>query len=149
MKERKTINVYRLPVSPVDITLTILESPSHVGDFEGSIDLAVPVGSPVFASAEGTVARVRDFGVTYGNDPKFGLDVNYITIKHSHDELSEYLHLAEGSATVKVGEVVYRGQKIAETGLSGWLTAPHLHWMVYRSSGFPCLKIQLENPISN
>ena len=147
MKLRKTINVYSLPVSPADVTLTILESPSHIDDFEGSIDLAVPIGTIVFASADGTVVRVRDDSEKYGNDRKYGQDVNYVTIRHQNDELSEYLHLAKGSANVGVGDKVKRGQKIAETGLSGWLTAPHLHWMVYRSSGFPCLQIQLEKPL--
>ena len=147
MKLNKTSNIYSLPVASENVTLTILDNPSHSGDFEGSIDLAVLVGTDVFASADGIVVRVRDDSDKYGNDQKYGQDVNYITIKHQDSELSEYLHLAKGSVIVKVGDKVERGQKIAETGLSGWLTAPHLHWMVYKTSGFPCLQIQLEKPL--
>jgi murein DD-endopeptidase MepM/ murein hydrolase activator NlpD len=147
MKLNKTSNVYSLPVAFEDVTLTVLDNASHTGDFEGSIDLAVPAGTTVFASADGTVVRVRDDSNKFGNDQKYGQDVNYITIQHQNDELSEYLHLAIDSALIKVGDRVKRGEKIAETGLSGWLTAPHLHWMVYKTSGFPCLQIQLDRPL--
>lgn len=147
MALQKTKNVYSLPVPVESLTQVVKDNPSHIGAYTGSIDLAVPLSTAVLASADGTVTRVRDDSDQYGNSATYGQHVNYITIKHDNDELSEYLHLGKGSALVQVGRAVKRGDKIATTGLSGWLTAPHLHWMVYPVNNFQCMEIQTEQPL--
>lgn len=147
MPLEQTKTIYDLPVPSGSVTLTVMKNPSHIGPYTGSIDLAVPVGTVVCAAADGVVSRVRDDSNSYGNDPKFGQDVNYITINDPGEEIAEYLHLDKGSAKVQVGDQVNRGQPIAQTGLSGWMTAPHLHWMVYRTNPFRCLEIKLEQPL--
>jgi murein DD-endopeptidase MepM/ murein hydrolase activator NlpD len=148
MTNRKTTNKYQPPV-PIDaITLVVRDNASHQGTYKGSVDLAVPVNTPVLAAADGTVTRVRDDSDRYGEDPSFGQDVNYITIEHAGSELSEYLHLARASSKVRPGQKVKQGQEIAKTGLSGWLYAPHLHFMVYESGKqFQCLDIKFEPPL--
>lgn len=144
----KTTNIYAYPVNQDEVTnqVTSTTSGSHTGAYEGSIDFATPLGTEVFAAADGIVQRVRDDSDKYGKTPDFGPDANYITIKHPDNELSEYLHIAKGSATVKVGEHVKSGQGIAKTGLSGWLFEPHLHFMVYktvtRPEDFQCLQVR-------
>jgi len=146
----KTSLTYSLPIPPDTLTSVVRDSISHQGVYRGSIDFAVPLTTPVLAAADGVVTRVRDDSDRHGQDPIFGQDVNYITIEHKNNELSEYLHLALGSAKVKVGQKVRQGQQIAETGLSGWLYAPHLHLMVYQKTknpqDFQCLEIQLRQP---
>lgn len=121
-------------------------SGSHGGLYKGSLDFAVPLGAGVFAAADGVVQRVRDDSDRYGVTPNFGSYVNYITIKHINDEFSEYLHLTKNSANVRIGDTVASGQAIARTGLSGWLFAQHLHFMVYkqttRSENFQCLEVR-------
>ena len=139
---------YSFPISKDSITRIVTNNSSHQGAYENSVDFACELGTPVLAAAEGVVTRARDDNDQYGEDPKYGQLVNYITIKHAHNELSEYLHLAKDSALVKVGDRVKPGQHIATTGLSGWMTAPHLHFMVYKqvseSEDFQCLKINFE-----
>lgn len=140
-----TNNEYHRPVdvSVVEHMVDETSSGSHEGSYKGSIDYAVPVGTDVFAANGGIVTRVRDDSDRYGQDARFGPDVNYITIRHSDNEVSEYLHLAKGSATVTISDKVNTGQKIAETGLSGWMFAPHLHFMVYPDKGeFQCKRIK-------
>lgn len=146
---QKTDNLYGLPVSEELITLVVEDNESHQGNYKGSIDFAVPIGSPVFAAADGVVTRVRDDSDKYGQEKSFGSDVNYITIKHKNKELSEYMHLAKDSALVKPGDSVLQGQQIAVTGLSGWLYAPHLHFSVYikYSDSFRCLDVQFRNKL--
>ena len=140
----RTVNKYSYPVDFDAITMAVdkTSSDSHEGPYRGSIDFAVPLETTVYAGAAGVVQRVRDDSDRHGKTSDFGPDVNYITIEHAHSELSEYLHLAKGSALVKVGDKVTRGQAIAKTGLSGWLYAPHLHFMVYKNGQeFRCLDI--------
>lgn len=146
---KNTLNTYELPISEKYITQVVIDNESHKGSYEGSIDYAVALGAEVLAAANGIVTRVRDDSIKYGTDPSFGPEVNYITLKHANDELSEYLHLAKGSAVVKVGYKVVAGQHIANTGLSGWMYAPHLHFMVYpkanSSSTFQCMRVRFNS----
>ncbi len=145
----ETKNTYYLAVPESAITLIVRDSASHQGAYQGSIDFAVPVDTPVVAAADGLVTRVRDDSDQYGQERSFGPLVNYITIEHGDKELSEYLHLAKGSALVKPGDNVTVGQQIASTGLSGWLYAPHLHFMVYpKSNGkLQCLEVRFKWPL--
>lgn len=144
----KTTNIYSYPVDKEKITLLVDEtaSGSHRGAYKGSVDMAVPLNTVVTAAADGVVTRVRDNCDRHGDTIDFGQDMNYITIEHTNGELSEYGHLAKGSAIVKVGQKVKTGQPIAKTGLSGWLFAPHLHFMVYKfvtkPQGFQCLEVR-------
>ena len=55
---------------------------------------------------------------------------NYILIEHAQDEYSAYLHLRENSATVRAGDVVRRGQHIADVGNTGDSFGAHLHFQV-------------------
>ena len=61
---------------------------------------------------------------------------NYITIKHAVDEYSAIAHLAPGSITVKIGETVVQGQKIAKCGNSGNTSMPHIHFQLQTSKNF-------------
>ncbi len=146
----KTDNTYSLPVPTDNITEKVLDttSGSHSGAYEGAVDFAVPVGTPVLAALNGKVVRVRDDSDKYGETSDFGQDVNYVTVEHENSELSEYLHLAKDSVTVKIGDVVRKGQTIASTGLSGWMFAPHLHFQVYKQvkkpKDFQCLSVIFE-----
>ena len=55
---------------------------------------------------------------------------NYIVIRHLGDEYSCYAHLKQGSARVKRGDAVKKGQVIGNVGQSGNSTEPHLHFQV-------------------
>lgn len=55
---------------------------------------------------------------------------NYVTIEHPGGEFSHYAHLLPGSARVKKGDAVKKGQPIARLGHSGNSTEPHLHFQV-------------------
>ncbi|WMJ85645.1 M23 family metallopeptidase [Anaerocolumna sp. MB42-C2] len=68
---------------------------------------------------------------------------NYILIRHGESEYSLLAHLKPGSISVKAGEVVRSGQKIARCGNSGNSSEPHLHFQLqngisfYSSAGLP------------
>lgn len=128
---KKTVNVYAVPINEDFVTSVQKDSVAHVGDLKNSIDYDAPEGTPIFAALDGTVIDVKDDSNTGGLDPSYENDGNYIEIEHEHGEVSEYEHLKQGSACVKVGDRVLTGQKIGEVGNTGWSECPHLHFMVY------------------
>ncbi|MEW1600879.1 M23 family metallopeptidase [Streptomyces sp. NPDC093808] len=86
-------------------------------------DYAVPTGTPVLAAHGGTVVKAGGNGA--GDGPAYG---NAVVIKHGDRTYSQYAHLS--SVTVKVGQVVKTGQKIALSGNTGNSSGPHLHFEI-------------------
>ena len=88
------------------------------------VDLAGATGTPVYATADGLVARA-DYWGSYGN---------YIQIEHGDDLQTRYAHLS--GYEVVAGERVVKGQLIGYIGSTGRSTGPHLHYEV-RIDGQP------------
>ncbi|MGC2164959.1 MAG: M23 family metallopeptidase [Gallionella sp.] len=82
------------------------------------VDFMVPEGTPIHASAGGVVA----FASTH---PQYG---NMVEIDHGNDIVTRYAHCSK--SLVKVGQVVRRGEKIAEVGSTGRSTGNHLHFEI-------------------
>lgn len=82
------------------------------------LDFSSPHGTDIHAAAGGIV-------VTQQYLPEYG---NTIEIDHGNDLISRYAHTSK--FTVKKGDLVKRGQKIAEVGNTGRSTGAHLHFEV-------------------
>jgi murein DD-endopeptidase len=82
-------------------------------------DFQMPPGTPVLAPADGVVTLV-------GNHPRAG---KHIEIDHGQGYTTRYLHLQESS--VRTGQTVQRGDRIALSGKSGRTTGPHLHYELH------------------
>ena len=97
--------------------------------YEGhaGIDIACPVGTPVYAAYAGTVERTGDF-----SDIGRSGDRN-ILIRNPDQEAQYYGHLEE--CLVKVGDRIRKGQLIGYSGARGNVTGPHLHFEMWRSGG--------------
>jgi len=61
------------------------------------------------------------------------LVANFVVVLHSDGTTGEYFHLERGSVQVRAGQNVSRGQRLARSGNTGFSTAPHLHFGVYRT----------------
>jgi murein DD-endopeptidase MepM/ murein hydrolase activator NlpD len=92
--------------------------------FHTGVDLIAPPGTPVLAAAGGVVSAA-------GFIPEYGLIVD---IDHDNGLTSRYAHLSK--SLVKVGDVVLKGQPVAQVGSTGRSTGPHLHFEV-REKGIP------------
>ncbi len=90
------------------------------------MDFTSPVGTPVYATGDGTVVEVS--GSTRSR-VGFGLMVK---IDHEYGYETVYAHL--NAFNVKVGQEVKRGEVIGYVGNSGGSTAPHLHYEVHRNN---------------
>jgi len=86
-----------------------------------AVDIAAPVGTPIVASASGTVIISRNSGWNGG----YG---NYIVIKHNNGTQTLYSH--NSSNIVSTGEYVRQGQVIGYVGSTGRSTGAHLHFEV-------------------
>ncbi|SEG74410.1 Murein DD-endopeptidase MepM and murein hydrolase activator NlpD, contain LysM domain [Actinacidiphila yanglinensis] len=89
---------------------------SWASGYHTGVDFLVGTGTAVHAVASGTV-------VTAGWGGSYGYQV---VIKHANGEYSQYGHLSQIS--VKVGQHVNEGQRIARSGSTGNATGPHLHF---------------------
>jgi murein DD-endopeptidase MepM/ murein hydrolase activator NlpD len=127
----ETKNLYQPPIDLNKVASIQDDQLSHVGDFVNSIDYDAPEGTPIFAALDGVVISVKDDSNRGGLGKEFEDDGNFIEILHANDEISEYEHLHQHSAKIKVGDKVSAGQIIAEVGNTGWSECPHLHFMVY------------------
>ena len=85
------------------------------------IDMACPTGTPISATASGTVAFT-------GVNPVFG---NYVIIKHANGYQSLYGHMS--MIIAKKGQRVSQGTRIGLVGSTGYSTGPHLHFTVYKN----------------
>jgi murein DD-endopeptidase MepM/ murein hydrolase activator NlpD len=106
---------------------------SHQGTEQYAIDWKMPEGTPVLAARGGVVVEVRDDSSAGGPDRKFLPSANFILIQHSDGTLGKYAHLLQGSARVKIGQLVEPGTLIGLSGNTGYSSGPHLHFSVYRA----------------
>lgn len=82
------------------------------------LDFPASVGTPITAAAGGVVVA-QEFHPEYGN---------MVEIDHGNDLITRYAHSSK--VLVKKGDLIKRGQKIAEVGTSGRSTGSHLHFEV-------------------
>ena len=85
----------------------------HVG-----LDVAVARGTPVKASAQGTVLAVGDYF----------FNGKTVFVDHGNGLITMYCHLDQ--IDVQPGEIVSKAQPLGLSGMTGRATGPHLHWSV-------------------
>lgn len=82
------------------------------------LDFPATPGTAIFAAAGGVVVT-QEYQSEYGN---------MLEVDHGNDLISRYAHASK--VYVKKGDLIKRGQKIAEVGNTGRSTGPHLHFEV-------------------
>jgi len=87
---------------------------AHLG-----LDIAAAKGTPVLATAAGTVSLVHEDMVLSGKT---------VLLDHGHGVSSVYIHLSE--IDVAEGQLLSQGQQIGSVGATGRASGPHLHWGV-------------------
>ena len=102
---------------PVDGRIVKRFGPGKSGERSDGIKIAVPVGTPIRATADGVIAYVGDGIAALG-----GL----IIIKHGSGWTSVYGHASK--LLVQRGQKVKRGQTIALSGDSGFADQPEVHF---------------------
>lgn len=93
---------------------------SGEGAFHAGIDISVPTGTPVHATADGTIMSAEWAG-QYGR---------MVIIDHGGGVQTYYAHMSR--LDVIAGQWVHRGEVIGKSGSSGRSTGAHVHYEVRR-----------------
>ncbi|HEU4573591.1 MAG TPA: M23 family metallopeptidase [Chitinophagaceae bacterium] len=86
------------------------------------LDFAAPIGTPIYATADGVV-KVAGF-----SDGGYG---NHVIINHGYGYETLYGHMVRVKA--RVGQHVKRGEVIGYVGSTGKSTGPHCHYEVHKN----------------
>lgn len=89
--------------------------------FHPGLDFSAPQGTPIYATAEGTVQTSGNLGNGYGN---------HVVIQHGYSYSTLYGHMSRIKA--KRGQRVKRGEVIGYVGSTGKSTGSHLHYEVFK-----------------
>ncbi|MFW5761065.1 MAG: M23 family metallopeptidase [Cyclobacteriaceae bacterium] len=85
------------------------------------IDFSAPRGTPIYATGDGTIYRVKYNLSGYGKE---------VIIDHGYGYMTRYAHMQDW--VVKEGQKVNRGELIGYVGNTGTSTAPHCHYEVMK-----------------
>lgn len=99
------------------------------------IDYAAATGTPVVATARGTV-------VNAGWEDGWG---RIIRLRHDNSYTTHYGHLSAFAKSIRAGASVSQGQVIGYVGSTGWSTGPHLDYGM-KLNGFPINPLKLILP---
>lgn len=89
------------------------------GRMHKGIDIAAPVGTPISASANGTVINAG------WNSGGYGL---LVEVRHDDGTITRYAHNSQ--ILVSIGQAVVQGQAIALMGSTGYSTGSHCHFEI-------------------
>lgn len=115
---------YSAPVAASPSTPYRAAGGSWSKGYHTGVDFPVATGTSVKAVAAGTVVS-SGWGGSYGYE---------VVIRHADGKYSQYGHLS--ALTVKAGQKVGAGQRIARSGSTGNSTGPHLHFEIRTGPGF-------------
>jgi murein DD-endopeptidase MepM/ murein hydrolase activator NlpD len=90
------------------------------------VDWAAPVGTPIFAAGNGTIAKA-------GWDSGYG---RRIEIQHANGYITTYNHMSGFARGAIEGAHVRQGQVIGYLGQTGLATGPHLHYEIMVNGHF-------------
>jgi len=90
--------------------------------FHAGLDFAAPQGTPIYATADGTVTTAGSTGNGFGN---------HVVIDHGYGYETLYGHMVRVKASN--GQQVKRGEVIGWVGSTGKSTGPHCHYEVHKN----------------
>ncbi|MDO8601798.1 MAG: peptidoglycan DD-metalloendopeptidase family protein [bacterium] len=114
------------PVASVRITqtygATAFAQRAYKSKFHNGVDFGASIGTAIMAAEDGEVIA----SIATTSKLQYGY---YILIKHNNNLTTLYAHLSRFA--VHKGDTVKRGQVIGYAGNTGYVTGPHLHFVVY------------------
>jgi murein DD-endopeptidase MepM/ murein hydrolase activator NlpD len=90
--------------------------------FHAGLDFSAPQGTPIYATADGTVTTSGNSGNGYGN---------HVIINHGYGYETLYGHMVR--VKTRGGQAVKRGEVIGWVGSTGKSTGPHCHYEVHKN----------------
>jgi murein DD-endopeptidase MepM/ murein hydrolase activator NlpD len=150
--EHRPDGPYRAPFALARQFRVTQAYPSHITHVDAAsayaVDIEMPVGTQIYAARGGTVIEVASQYFEGSDDAKRAARANVVRILHADGTMALYAHLNWDSIRVRPGQVVERGEYIADSGNTGFSSGPHLHFAVIRNSGLhhESLPVQFVRP---
>lgn len=116
-----------LPLAPNDLLYTSsgfghrVDPVYKTWNMHAGIDFVAEVGTPVYATGDGVVERVRSQRTGHGK---------HVVVNHGFGYVTYYSHL--NGFNVKKGQKINRGDVIGYVGSTGKSTGPHLHYEIQK-----------------
>ncbi|WP_263172495.1 transglycosylase family protein [Streptomyces sp. SCSIO ZS0520] len=120
----KVSHRFSAPVSASTGTQYRVSGSSWSKGYHTGVDFPVPTGTSIKSVSEGRVVSAG-WGGSYGYE---------VVIRHADGRYSQYAHLS--AISVRSGQSVVAGQRIARSGATGNVTGPHLHFEIRTGPGF-------------
>lgn len=110
-----------------------------------AMDIAMPEGTPIIAARSGMVVKTENEQVGRGNDASG----NFVRVRHDDGSEAVYLHLKQGSVSVRAGQRVAVGSPLALSGNTSNSSGPHLHFVVQRATeaGLVSIPYEFNQPV--
>jgi murein DD-endopeptidase MepM/ murein hydrolase activator NlpD len=105
------------------------------GDGHSGFDFPMPIGTPIFAAAAGTVngaGAATFFCPGLGTVTQLGVQIQHL-VPGNPEYWTYYAHFSR--VDVVIGQQVNAGQQIGLSGNTGCSTGPHLHFQLERITG--------------
>jgi murein DD-endopeptidase MepM/ murein hydrolase activator NlpD len=94
----------------------------HISELHPGIDFTAPMGTPIYATADGVIKSAEFNAGGYGN---------CVVINHGFGYETLYGHMSKLGC--RVGQKVKRGDLIGYVGSTGKSTGPHVHYEVIKN----------------
>jgi murein DD-endopeptidase MepM/ murein hydrolase activator NlpD len=100
-----------------------------------ALDFKMNRGTRITAARGGVVIRVKEDSDRGGWNTKYRTAGNNVVIQHVDGSRAGYWHIQHNGVLVNLGDTVQQGQVIAISGKTGYAFTPHLHFIVWKTSG--------------
>ena len=105
-----------------------------------AMDIAMPEGTPIIAARSGVVVKTENQQAGRGSDASG----TFVRVQHDDGTEGVYLHLKQGSVSVRAGQRVAVGSPLGLSGNTGNSSGPHLHFVVQRATEAGLVSIPYE-----
>ena len=114
-------------------------------DSRDAVDIAMPIGTDIFAARGGVVFDVAADNYKSGLSlERDGPRANVVRILHDDGTYAIYAHLNWNTIRVRPGDRVTRGEYIADSGNTGFSSGPHLHFAIVQNVGLRLESVPFE-----
>ncbi|HZD52461.1 MAG TPA: M23 family metallopeptidase [Woeseiaceae bacterium] len=139
LSEHRPEQPYRVPfavAASFPVSQAFPDAITHnTPDSRYAVDISMPVGTNVYAARGGVVFEVASTHFRGSTDPADAPEANLVRILHEDGTYAVYAHLNWNTIRVRPGDVVDRGEYIADSGDTGFTSGPHLHFAVLHNRG--------------
>lgn len=156
-----TVESYLPPITPgasFQISQAFDGNFSHTDEQNRyAVDIAMPIGTPVYAARAGLVIEVNNDFYKGGINEAYSSKANSIRILHEDGSMAIYAHLEADKAQVYPGLKVSAGQLLGYSGNTGFTSGPHLHFAIQFNKGMTLVSVpftfvngigQVEKPVA-